>query len=97
MKVNPEKEIVLVECCNCGMDIFMTQARKARLLESKELFYCLSGHGQQYTKSTSDKLRADLEKKMKEINELAREKRLVENELAELKKKKLSKRKKSNK
>ena len=58
-----QSELMIEECCNCGMLFAMSSDFQRRRRDSGEFFYCPSGHSQHYTESTVDKLKRDLKAK----------------------------------
>lgn len=46
------------DCCNCGVTFFVPADLRAQRKLDAALFYCPNGHGQHYSKSEADKLRA---------------------------------------
>jgi len=79
-----EKEGLVTEtCCGCGVVFGMSPAHHARRKYDCDTYYCPNGHGQHFTKPSTDpkdtelvKLRADLatatalaEKLQKELDE----------------------------
>lgn len=72
---------VTTECCNCGVLIAMTPDYLQNLKKHKNTFYCPNGHGQSFTTSTEDRLRAELAEKNSRI-------RILESENVQLKTKK---------
>lgn len=77
MNLNITKVYTTIECCSCGVDIAMSNAMMSSVKETKKTFYCINGHGQSYTKSTSDELRDTITKKNNEINRLESEVRTL--------------------
>lgn len=57
--LNLDVEIVLEECCSCGVVFGMTKQTKQHYLKYKaEMFYCPNGHSQHYVgKSDAEKLK----------------------------------------
>ena len=78
-----EKEMVIEECCKCGVPFGITKDMQGRLFESHDWFYCPNGHPQHYDgPSDSEKLRKALaEEKRKTSNAqfelMAAEKRIA--------------------
>lgn len=60
MFVQQNKQYILEECCECGIDFGFTASFQANLKKTKQTFYCPNGHAQSYTKSTADILREKL-------------------------------------
>lgn len=48
-----------ITCYKCGVIFGVPSGHRARLMESKDSFWCPNGHSQCYTESTSDKLRRE--------------------------------------
>lgn len=61
-------DIVEIDCCNCGCTFWITKKHNARLLKTKEFFFCPGGHSQSYTgKSDNQKLLEITEEKRRLI------------------------------
>ncbi len=69
MNIQTTKEITKIECCNCGVDFWVSEALRQNWLKTKETFYCPNGHGQSYCKSTADKLQEQLRDANLKINQ----------------------------
>lgn len=46
------------DCCSCGVTFFIPADLRARRKNDAQSFYCPNGHGQSYSKSEADQLRA---------------------------------------
>lgn len=64
-------EFVVINCSTCKGLFALMRCHIERLHDSKETFYCPSGHAQCYTESTEEKLRRQLEEKEREIQRAA--------------------------
>lgn len=53
-------ELEPVECCNCGVVFWVSKRLVKNWKETKDKFFCPSGHGQSFMESTSEKLRKDI-------------------------------------
>lgn len=58
--INVQVFLVSETCCNCGIPFAMPDYLQRQCKENKKNFYCPNGHGQHYTTSEIDKLRADV-------------------------------------
>lgn len=75
-------EIIEISCPTCFVPFYLTASHKARLMESKEKFWCPSGHGQNYTGETAEQKLARITREKNESilmlsNELEGEKKKV--------------------
>ncbi len=61
-----EHEFVEETCCNCGCVFMLPKKLQINLRETKNSFYCYNGHGQYYTKSSSEILKEKLERAERE-------------------------------
>ena len=75
------------ECCNCGVIFGINSRLHRNLKETKRTFYCPNGHGQSYTKSTSEILREEMAVKERTIRDRDGYIATLEKELARSKKK----------
>lgn len=50
----------VIECCNCHVQFCVTQEHEAKLVETKETFYCPNGHPQSYTGKSNKQVIKDL-------------------------------------
>ncbi len=66
-------EMVIVNCCNCGMAFAMTNDFYRRRSTEGGNFYCPSGHSQYYTTTENQRLK-------NEVDRLARQKQLAEDD-----------------
>lgn len=62
-----------IECCRCGVLINITVSFKQHLLDTKQSFYCINGHCQSYTESTTEKLKKQILEKDSKITILERQ------------------------
>lgn len=61
MQKNFGKNYEEIDCCVCGVIFLIPEVLKNGLMESKGAFYCPNGHSITYKKSTSEKIREELE------------------------------------
>lgn len=61
------------ECCSCGIMIAMTPEFLQRMRDSGDMFWCLNGHSQHFSKSTVNILREKITVKDREIARLEME------------------------
>lgn len=66
------------DCCNCGVAFFVPQDLQRRAKATGRSFYCPNGHGQHYTKSEADKLRAKLQEQTRIATQQAERARIAE-------------------
>lgn len=66
------------DCCNCGMTFFVPADFRAHRKNDAKLFYCPNGHGQHYSKSEADRLRAQLATAEKDKQRAIKEKQWAE-------------------
>lgn len=66
--------MVMVHCCKCGTPFMMTTALNdaCRKEGESKMFYCPNGHPQVYRKSAADRVREEMEAKLKFQEEEAR-------------------------
>lgn len=83
MMLNINKEHRSIECCNCAVIFTVSVEFDNNLRESKKTFYCPNGHPQSYTKSTSERLKKELEEKREIIESKDREIRILSAKLKE--------------
>lgn len=90
--IRHELTLECVDCCVCGVTFTLPDKMMAQRRKDKELFYCPSGHPQQFTRSEADKLRDQLEEKQRQLTEsrcteanATRAKIAAESELVKLK------------
>lgn len=48
------------DCCSCGVTFFIPADLRARRKKDASSFYCPNGHGQSYSRSEADMLRAKI-------------------------------------
>lgn len=66
------------DCCNCGVTYFMPKELQERRRKDAQLFYCPNGHGQRYSKSEADQLRAKLAQAEKDRQNAIKQKEWAE-------------------
>lgn len=94
MILNISEEYVREVCCNCGMSFALTKERQGRLRESKQTFYCPSGHPQSYNESETERLRKQLnvEREQRQAAEIREREKIAEAQILESKLKRLKNR-----
>lgn len=71
--------MVTVACCNCGIVFGMPSDFNDRCKDDENrYFYCPSGHSQHYSKSTSMKLKEELDKVREQKEHQQRQRQLAE-------------------
>ena len=67
MNIEIQKEIVSIECCNCGVVFWVSKKLQENWQENKQTFYCPNGHSQSYIKTTAQILSEQLQSKSSEL------------------------------
>lgn len=56
-----ETELIIEDCCDCGVLFGLEKRHRKRLLDTGAWFYCPNGHKQHYTESTEAKLKKQIQ------------------------------------
>jgi len=70
-RVQFETVLEPLQCCKCGTPFAISEFLKTNLIRTKETFYCPLGHGQSYTQSEADRLRAKLDEQTRAATNMA--------------------------
>jgi len=63
-----QKEFVIIECCACSAVFAVTTQFQKNRLETRNPFWCPSGHEQIYCKSASQKVREEKDRENERKN-----------------------------
>ncbi len=66
-------EMAVAECPSCGCLFGIPPNKDASLRETKETFYCPSGHPQSYRESTSERLARELTAAQEKIEQVTKQ------------------------
>jgi len=64
------QNLIVEECCNCGVTFAMTRAYYKQRQADKLNFFCPSGHPQHYSRSTEQRLQSVIDRKNQEIESI---------------------------
>ena len=67
------ENFIKIECCKCGIIWCVSKRLQKNWEQTQQSFYCPNGHGQNYAKSTAERLSRDIDLKNKEIETLKKE------------------------